>query len=77
MGHLALPSAPWVNRTTAVAARIWVAVEMELVVKQLAELFPPDRPALFALLREKWRAQRQAEEHRGYPLESGDRWMTA
>jgi len=64
MGHLALPPAPWVHRATAVAARIWVAVEMELVVKQLAELFPPDRPALFALLREKWRAQRQAEEHR-------------
>ncbi len=48
-----------------VAARIWVAVEMELGVKQLAELFPPARPALFALLRETWRAQRQAEEHRG------------
>jgi len=65
MGHLALPPAPWVHRATAVAARIWVAAEMELVVKQLAELFPPARPALFALLREKWRTQRQAEEHRG------------
>ena len=38
---------------------------MELVVKQLAELFQHDRLALFALLREKWRTQRQAEEHRG------------
>ena len=45
MGHLALPPAPWVHRATAVAARIWVAVEMELVVKQLAELFPPGRGA--------------------------------
>jgi len=48
-----------------VPARIGVAVEMKLGVKQLAELFQHDRPALFALLREKRRTQRQAKEQRG------------
>ena len=44
-----------------VPARIWHAVEVELGAT-FSELFRHDRPALFALLREKWRAQRQAEE---------------
>ena len=43
---------------------VWEAVRRDVGAERFTELITHDRPALLALVRETWRAQRQAEEVR-------------